>query len=264
MDKFNNSQVMKETEYFLWHELADHYIEMIKSSIYENKNVESIKYTLYTIGLGTLKLFAPFIPHITEEIYNSFYKQFEDANSIHMSDWPESVIVDEEKEVSGELVKEYISQVRSWKSEQGIALNAPINTTATYASKDLISKFKQNMSIIKTTLKYPESHEFITGKPDIEENIAKILPVYSKIGPAFKKDGEKLVKWINENKDRIIKKIEKNGDILFSDIPILDSRQKGGLIEEGFIKVEKDIKVKGKKYSTILSFDDFYLELKVK
>ena len=40
----------KDIEYFLWHEFADHYIEMIKSSIYENKNVESIKYTMYLLS----------------------------------------------------------------------------------------------------------------------------------------------------------------------------------------------------------------------
>ena len=263
MDKFDYSQTMKEVEYFLWHELADHYIEMIKTSIYENKNIESIKYTLYTLGLGTLKLFAPFYPHLTEEIYSNFYKQFEGVKSIHVSDWPEPVLVDKEKEIAGESVKNYISQVRSWKSEQGIALNAPINTTATYASKDLILEFKQNESIIKSTLKYPKSHEFKPGKPDIEEKITKVVPVYSKIGPTFKKDGKKLVKWINESQDEIIKKIDKDGDITLSDIPILSSNQKEGLIKEGYIQVVKDTKVKGKKDSTILSFDDFYLELKV-
>jgi valyl-tRNA synthetase len=68
MDNFDYSQTLKDVEYFLWHEVADHYLEMIKSSIYENKNLDSIKYTLYILGLGTLKLFAVFFPHLTEEI----------------------------------------------------------------------------------------------------------------------------------------------------------------------------------------------------
>jgi len=264
MDKFDYSQTMKDVEYFLWHELADHYIEMIKSSIYENKDVESIKYTLYTVGLGTLKLFAPFLPHITEEIYSNFYKQFEGIESIHILDWPEPLLIDKEKEIAGESVKDYISQVRSWKSEQGIALNAPMKSSATYSTANVISKIKPSGSIIKSTLKYPEDHEFIPRKPDIEEKITKVVPVYSKIGPTFKKDGKKLVKWINESQDEIIKKIEKKGDVILSDIPVLDSKQKEGLLKEGYIKVEKDIKVKGKKDSTILSFDDFYLEIKAK
>jgi valyl-tRNA synthetase len=263
MDNFGYSQTMKDVEYFLWHELADHYIEMIKSSFYENTNVESIKYTLYTLGLGTLKLFAPFFPHITEEIYYDFYKQFEGSESIHISNWPEPVLIDKEKETAGEAVKNYISQVRSWKSEQGIALNAPIDSSATYSTPDFILKIKSNESIIKSTLKYPKNHEFIACKPDLEEKITKVIPVYSKIGPTFKQDGKKLAEWINVKQEEIIKKIEKNGDIIISEIPVIKSDKKEGLLKEGYIQIKKDTKVKGKKDSTILSFDGFYLELKL-
>ena len=263
MNEFDYSQTMKDIEFFIWHEFADHYIEMIKGSIYENKNLESIKYTLYTIGLGTLKLFATFIPHITEEIYTNYYQQFEKDKSIHVSAWPEPELIDSESEKAGEFVKKYISQVRSWKSEQGIALNAPIDAIATYSSKDISLKLKHNEIIIKTTLKFPDSHEFIPRKPDIEEKIMKISPVYSKIGPTFKKGGKKLAQWINENQGEIIKKIEDKGDIIISDISVLNSNLNSGLLKEGFIKIEKDFKVKGKKDSTILSFDKFYLELRV-
>ena len=264
MDEYDYSQTMKEIEYFLWHELADHYIEMVKSSIYEDINQESIKYTLYQIGLGTLKMFSPFFPHLTEEIYNDFYKKFEKTESIHISNWPEPIIIDKEKENSGEAVKEYISLVRSWKSEQGIALNAPINIVATYASKNQINKLKQNDTIIKTTLKYPENHEFIEGKPNIEEKISKVTPVYSKIGPTFKKDSKKLIKWISEKQEVIIKEIEKNGDILISDISELDIKEKQGLIKNGYIQLKKDNKVKGHKDSKIFTFQDFYIELSEK
>jgi len=264
MDNFDYSQTLKDVEYFLWHEFADHYIEMIKSSIYENKNVESIKYTLYTIGLGTLKLFAPFFPHITEEIYSNFYKKFEGIESIHITYWPEQVIIDEEKEKAGEVVKSYISRVRSWKSEQKIALNAPINVETTYASRDLISKLEPNEEIIKTTLKYPDTHRFIVGKPDIEEKITKIIPVYSKIGPIFKQDGKKLVDWISQNQIEIINIIEEKGDMEISSIPFLKSDSKQSLIKDGYVKIEKQTKIKGKIGSNIISFDDFYLELKRK
>ena len=263
MNNYDYSQTMKDVEYFLWHELADHYLEMIKSSIYEEKDVGSIKFTLYTIGLGILKLFSPFIPHITDEIYTETYKQNEKVESIHISDWPEPVIIDNDSEKIGETVKNYISQVRSWKSEKGIALNATLNSTATYASKDFISKMKKCEFVIKNTLKYPDSHKFIEGKPDIQEKIIKISPVYSKIGPTFKKDGKNIVKWINENQDELIEKIEQKGDILLTEIPVINSDKKEGILKEGFIQIEKEVKIKGKKDSSIKSFEDFYLEFKV-
>jgi len=261
MDKFDYSQTMKDVEYFLWHELADHYIEMIKSSIYEEKDTNSIRYTLYTLGLGILKLFSVFIPHVIEEIYNNFYKEFEKEKSIHISSWPKPLLEDKEKEKAGELVKNYISQVRSYKSEHGIALNATIKSSATYASKDIISKIKANESIIKSTLKYPKDHEFIAGKPDIKEEIVEIFPVYAKIGPTFKTDGKNLVNWIKENQNKIIKEIEGKGDIKISDIPIIKTSKKGFLLKDGYIKIKKDITVKGKKDTSIVSFDKFYIEV---
>jgi len=262
MDSFDYSQAMKETEYFLWHELADHYIEMIKSSIYENKNTDSIKYTLYELGFGMLKLFAPFFPHLTEEIYHDFYKRFEEEKSIHLSSWPEAIIIENEKEKAGELIKKYISAVRSWKSEKGIALNAPLPALTTYGSKTFIGVVKANEDILKSTLKYPKDHEFIAGKPSIEEKITKIKPVYSKIGPTLKGDAKNLTNWINNNQSKVIEKIEKDGDIKISDIPNMKLNLKDSLIKDGYLTVEKEIKVKGKKDTHIVSFDGFYLEIK--
>jgi len=261
MDQFDYSQTMKDIEYFLWHELADHYIEMIKSSIYENKNTESIKYTLYKLGLGTLKLFAPFFPHITEEIYHNFYKQFEKDESIHLSLWPEQILIDDKSEKSGEVVKEYISQVRDWKSNKGIALNADIDVLATYASKNFIDRIKTSDFIIKSTLKYPKNHKFIVGKPKVEEKITKIKPVFSKIGPTLKSEGKILTAWIQKNNKQIIKTLETEGDILLSDIPILKTDLKEKLLKDGYVQVEKEVNVKGKN-SHILSFEGFYLEIK--
>ncbi|MCX6667888.1 MAG: valine--tRNA ligase [Euryarchaeota archaeon] len=263
MDAFDYSQAMKEIEYFLWHELADHYIEMVKSSVYKNENLESINYTLYTLGLGVLKLFAPFFPHISEEIYQQHFKKLDGCESIHLSAWPEPLIIDEEKETAGEYVKDYISKVRSWKSGQGLALNAPLESYATYAPASIISKIKPSGAIIKSTLNYPDGHEFIAGKPDIEEKIVTVKPTYAKIGPLFKADSKKVTTWINEHQNEIIKKIQKNGDISWADIPGADPKHsKEKLIVGGYLQLIKEQGIKGKKDMHIFHFDDFYVEFK--
>jgi len=261
MDVFDYSQTMKDIEFFLWHELADHYIEMIKGSIYNKENVESIRYTLYTIGLGILKMFAPFYPHITEEIYWDLYKEFEDDGSIHIATWPEPILFDEKKEEAGESIKTYIAQVRAWKSEQGIALNAPVDAVATYAPKDTILKLKTGASIIFSTLRFPQTHKFIAGKPEVQETITALEPVFAKLGPAFKTDSQEISQWIKAHQEELIKKIERGQDVFFSEIPGVKAGKKESLLKGGYIKTKHAIGVKGKKGSTILSFDGFYLEL---
>jgi valyl-tRNA synthetase len=262
MDEFDYSQTMKEIEYFLWHELADHYIEMAKSSIYKNENFDSITYTLNTIGLGILKLFAPFFPHITEEIYQICYNINDRENSIHISSWPEPEFVDEEAEKSGEIVKNYIAKVRSIKSEQGIALNAPLEINATFGPANKISILDANKNIINLTLNLLEGHKFLAGKPEIEEKIIKVEPVHSKIGPIFKNQAKLLNKWIDENQDFIIKSIKKSGDITWEDIPVDYSNNKNEkLIENKYLRVLKKSQVKGEVDKGIIQFDDLYLEV---
>jgi len=262
MDEFDYSQAMKEIEYFLWHELADHYVEMAKSCLYKNENVDSISFTLNTIGQGMLKLFAPFFPHITEEIYQICYNISDKEKSIHISSWPEPIIVDEKAEKSGEIVKNYISKVRSIKSEQGIALNAPLKIYATFAPSNKISILESNKEIIKSTLNLTEEHRFLTGKPEIEERIIRVEPIHSKIGPLLKKDAKIFNQWINENQNFIIKSIEKDGDITWEDMPInISNNQKGKLIENEYLKISRKSYIKGEKGKGIIQFDEFYLEV---
>ena len=261
MDVFDFSQAMKEIEFFLWHELADHYIEMIKGSIYNRENVDSIRYTLYTIGLGLLKMFAPFYPHLTEQIYEDLYKGFEGEKSIHISPWPVPILHDKKKEQAGECIKTYIAQVRAWKSEQGMALNAPVDAVATYAPKETIQKLKTGASIIFSTLRFPQTHAFIVGKPEVQETITAVEPVFAKLGPAFKTDSQKISQWIKAHQKELIKKIEQGKDIFLSETLGVTVKKNEGLVQGGYVQTKQEIGVKGKKGSTILSFDGFYLEL---
>ncbi|MFH1013403.1 MAG: valine--tRNA ligase, partial [Thermoplasmatota archaeon] len=201
MDVYDFSQALKEIEYFLWHELADHYIEMAKAYIFKKKECDSIHYTLYTIGLGMLQLFAPFFPHITEELYQHIFKRSIGYESIHISQWPTSILSDRNALNAGELVKNYIANVRAYKSERGLPLNAALHSTATYANALVIDALVKNSFVVKTTLNLPESHEFIVGKPKIKEQITEIIPAYAILGPLLKQSAKTIIDHIKKNQD---------------------------------------------------------------
>jgi hypothetical protein len=46
-------------------------------------------YTIWSIGLGLLKLVAPVIPNVAEEFYQQYFRDREDSPSIHSVSWPE-------------------------------------------------------------------------------------------------------------------------------------------------------------------------------
>ena len=119
-----------ETEAFFWKDLADNYLEMAKLRLYEGSPEarEGAHYTLYQVLLTVLKLFAPVLPYVTEEIYRRLFMQSERKESIHLSSWPtpDDTLEDERIENVGEALIEAVTAVRRYKTEHGLALGAEL------------------------------------------------------------------------------------------------------------------------------------------
>ncbi|MBV9229983.1 MAG: valine--tRNA ligase, partial [Chloroflexi bacterium] len=60
-----------EVERFFWSDLCDNYLELAKARLYRREEAEreAAQWTLYHALLTVLKLLAPYLPYITEEIY---------------------------------------------------------------------------------------------------------------------------------------------------------------------------------------------------
>jgi valyl-tRNA synthetase len=67
-----------------WSVYCDRYIEMVK----DRADEASARWTLWESFRVLLGLFAPFAPFLTEHMYQRFYRQHEDAVSLHLSRWP--------------------------------------------------------------------------------------------------------------------------------------------------------------------------------
>ncbi|MFW6083408.1 MAG: valine--tRNA ligase [Thermoplasmatota archaeon] len=206
MNEYRYDKALKEVEYFLWHVLADHYIEMIKHRIYKKED-EAVKYTLYNVGLGITKMLAPFMCFITEEVYDRYYKEFEGKKSVHVSNWPEEILIDDESEEQGELVKDIIAEIRNWKSEKGIPLNEEIGEIRIISSA---SGIKENEEDILNTVK-AERINFIASD-ELEEKATEIIPDYSSIGPKFKNKANEIVEKLKKTDPSKVSKALGSGD----------------------------------------------------
>jgi valyl-tRNA synthetase len=113
-----------ETESFFWQVLADNYLEMCKLRLYEESS-EGARYTLYAVLLTMLKLLAPFLPHVTEEIYREL---FGGTGSIHRSSWPlaDETLVDAVAEAAGDVVVDVATAVRRYKTENQLFMGAEL------------------------------------------------------------------------------------------------------------------------------------------
>jgi len=131
--KYEYSKTKMETEKFFWQTFCDNYLELVKDRIYNEDKypkeaVLSAKYTLYTAQLTILKLMAPIMPHITEEIFHLYFAKHEKSRSIHNTAWPtyDSELVDSEAEKLGDFVVNAITIARRAKTEKQVSLKSPV------------------------------------------------------------------------------------------------------------------------------------------
>jgi len=193
MNRFRFDRSVRETVYFMWHQLADHYLEITKNRIYSG-NDRALLYTLYNIGLGALKLLAPFLSHITEELYQNIFRNTEDDKSIHLSAWPEPIRIDDDGERKGDIVVDVTSAVRAFKSESKMPLNTPLGEImVTTSEPELITDSIEDMIAPMTA----EGIRFI-DREELEEVITGVKPDFSKIGPRFKGDARFIFEAIKE------------------------------------------------------------------
>ncbi|MEM3791682.1 MAG: valine--tRNA ligase, partial [Candidatus Micrarchaeaceae archaeon] len=170
---FENFDYYKARNYateFMW-KFANDYVEFVKYRIYGNEK-ESIGFLAF-VFLQLLKLYAPFMPFVTEEIYLKLFREnkelsaLEESESIHVSRWPRASRVDKEKFEKARVVKEIIEYVRKFKHDNKLALNAKIK-------KIVLSKEIEGIGEIKGSMNIDE-HEIGEGEYEIEGIKVKVI-----------------------------------------------------------------------------------------
>ncbi len=138
-------EAMNKLVNFYWHEFADFYLEDVKHRIYsEGKESEKSRaaaaFTLMHVCDVSLRMLAPVIPHICEEINSMFSKK-----SIFEREWPKWVElpkgpsyavngllftaqVEVEPEAAGKVLNGIIGEIRKQKANARIALNKEVSS----------------------------------------------------------------------------------------------------------------------------------------
>lgn len=127
-EKFEYCDARVAVEEFFWKDFCDNYLELIKTRAYGNDAASaSVHLTLYHCLNTILRLFAPFVPHITEELYSHI---FDGCGSIHKcGNWPNAndYPLDATAEESGIACVSILETIRKLKSERKISIKFPIS-----------------------------------------------------------------------------------------------------------------------------------------
>ncbi len=121
MDKYEIGLAGQRIYDFIWEDYCDWYIEMVKSRLYgdDKLSAETAKNVLVVVLKETLKILHPFMPFITEEIWQHLPGSSE---ALIIESWPKSnkdLIFQKEKE-DIEFIKTAIKGIRNARAEMNI------------------------------------------------------------------------------------------------------------------------------------------------
>jgi valyl-tRNA synthetase len=122
-ESWTHSIALERVETWFWNDLTDKYLELSKTRAYAGD--PSALGTLRTALNVVLRLFAPIVPFVTEEVWNSTTP---DPTSIHVESWPSPDDLPEwgDADATFNNVAEVLAQVRKTKSEAKVSIKWPV------------------------------------------------------------------------------------------------------------------------------------------
>ncbi len=123
-------------EDFFWNDFCDQYLEMVKARAYDAEGQNpagklSAQLTIHHCLDGILRGFAPFLPHVTEELWSHLFPEaYALAGSIHArGTWPNAADYPQDlaAERSGIAAVEVLNAIRKAKSERAVSIKWPVD-----------------------------------------------------------------------------------------------------------------------------------------
>ncbi len=145
------------TESRFW-DFCDNYLEVVKSRAYSEDNKSAVASLMKTIDTFS-KLFAPFLPFITEEVYHARTWSDDKETSVHTQTWP--TVADFET----------ISEKDSVLYDSALVITAEVRKTKTTANKT------QKTPVVKVEVVAPQTIQAVLEKGRVDiENVGRLYP----------------------------------------------------------------------------------------
>ncbi|HJZ24297.1 MAG TPA: valine--tRNA ligase [Candidatus Babeliales bacterium] len=128
------SLALDAIEKLFWHSFCDNYLEFIKDILFHPENystqeVSATRHTLYHVGLTILQMYAPYLPYVTEAIYQEIYKKNNNRSSMHQTRFEDiqKKYTFRESSQDMQIIIDIVTMIRRLKSEHQLSLKTPLN-----------------------------------------------------------------------------------------------------------------------------------------
>jgi valyl-tRNA synthetase len=157
-EKYEHSYALAETERFFWRGLTDNYLELVKARSRSETDpsgrgsaVAALRQALNVL----LRLFAPFVPYITEEVWSWAFARESGHSSIHKAPWPAPEELPEGEDALFETAIAALGAINKSKSVAGVSVGRSITKLDLAANPAAAQRFRQVESDVLGAVRAP-------------------------------------------------------------------------------------------------------------
>ena len=201
MEKYEMGLARQEIDKFFWNDLCDNYLEIAKERLYNPNNKygdsqKAAQQTLATVFLEILKMYSPFVPHITEYIYQELYKSKLKVEFLSTSKFTE-LPYDKKYIEFGDAMKKVVGDVRKYKTERNLSMKEPIEELKISTSLDNIRCLRDSILDIQSCTR--AEHIDVEKSTETEVSITG-----SKIEGSYTDENVKVMKFVKKDEKNLI------------------------------------------------------------
>jgi isoleucyl-tRNA synthetase len=206
LDAYDVTRAARLLQTFVLDELSNWYIRRSRRRFWKGEmgpDKLAAYQTLYTVLTGVLRLLAPYVPFLTEEIYQSLRAAFpedrEMAESVHLTDFPEpeASAVDAELESLMETAMQVSALGRTVRNDAGIKIRQPLRKIVVYDHTGKGAALAAHEEIKELVLDELHVKELAVADDIRSLAVFKPLPSYRALGKRFGKKVQDIATRIN-------------------------------------------------------------------
>ncbi|WP_368293209.1 valine--tRNA ligase [Dehalobacter sp. TBBPA1] len=150
LERFDLGEAGRLLYEFIWNEYCDWYIELTKKRLYMKENQserQTAQRILFEVLEGTMRLIHPFMPFLTEEIWQHLPIK---GRTIMLSSWPQvEGYRNEQVEKDMNVLMDIIRAVRNIRAEMGVAPGRRADILLVAPEKDMLSVLQSGLADIR-------------------------------------------------------------------------------------------------------------------
>lgn len=216
--RFETHKAARAIENFLIEDFSNWYLRRSRKRLWVEESTpdkQAAYQTMYDIFTWLITTLAPFVPFITEDIYQNL-KTKDMPESIHLCNYihHDTTLIDTNLEDAMQQIRDLVEAGRALRSKIGIKVRYPLNEAIIICSKKqqtqiipLLDLLKDEINVKNITFQ-PDTHLFMTA-------IAK--PNHASIGPRYKQQAKKIIEHLNTiNPQDLAQTIQKDNKLSFT------------------------------------------------